>query len=173
MQAENILKINKMEQMTVTSLTALFPETKSEIKSFADKMIESVLSGYVDPLRVKVQLAAMKKTIEEIESSQEFKDCTMNEAAKYHKEELKNLFNANVQIKETGVKYDYLGCGMPEYEAVIYEIESLTERKKALETRLKTIVKEEEYISPLTGECVTLIAPTKTSTTNLVITINK
>ena len=162
-----------MEQMTVNSVTALFPETKSEIKSFAEKMIASVLDGYNDPLKVKVQLAAMKKTIEEIESREEFKTAVMNEAEKFHKQELANIHNAKIEIKETGVKYDYLACGMPEYEALISEIATLTERKKALETRLKTITKEEEHISPLTGEIVTLVPAVKTSTTSIVITINK
>ena len=162
-----------METMTVNSVAALFPETKSEIKLFADKMIESVLDGYTDPLKVKVQLAAMKKTIEEIESNEEFKECVLNEASKFHKLELANLHNAKIEVKETAVKYDYLTCGMPEYELVCSEIETLTERKKALETRLKTITSSEEYISPLTGELVTLTAPTKTSTTAIFVTINK
>lgn len=162
-----------METMTVNSVAALFPETKSEIKSFADKMIESVLDGYIDPLKVKVQLAAMKKTIEEIESSEEFKDCVMNAANKYHKDELKNIHNANIQIKETGVKYDYSQCGMPEYYLVCEELLQLTERKKALENRLKTVTKEEDYICPITSEMVKLMPPSKTSTTTVTITINK
>lgn len=159
--------------MTVNSVAALFPETKSEIKSFAEKMIESVLDGYTDPLKVKVQLAAMKKTIEEIESSEEFKDCVMNAANKYHKEELKNIHNANIQIKETGVKYDYSQCGMPEYESIVSDIATLTERKKALEKRLQTVTMPEEYVCPMTSEMVTLMPPSKTSTTAIVITINK
>ena len=162
-----------MEQMTVASVTALFPETKEQIKTFADKMIESVLSGYTDPLKVKIQLSAMKKTIEEIELNEQFKDCILNEAAKYHKDELKNIHNANVQIKEIGVKYDYSQCGMPEYESIISDIATLTERKKALEKRLQTITQTEEYVCPITGEIVTLTPPSKTSTTSIVITINK
>lgn len=162
-----------MESMTVQSVTALFPETKSEIKLFADKMIESVLDGYTDPLKVKVQLAAMKKTIEEIESSEDFKTAVLNEAERYHKDELKNIHNANVQIKETGVKYDYSQCGMPEYESIVSDIATLTERKKALEKRLQTITTPEEYVCPMTSEMVTLMPPSKTSTTTIVITINK
>lgn len=162
-----------MEQMTVNSVAALFPETKSEIKSFAEKMINSVLDGYTDPLKVKVQLTAMKKTIEEIEASEDFKNAVLNEAAKYHKEELKNIHNANIQTKEVGVKYDFSQCGMPEYDIICSDIDRLNERKKVLESRLKTVVAGEQYIDPITSEMVELYPPSKTSTTSLVITINK
>ncbi len=162
-----------METMSVTSVSALFPETKSEIKVFASKMIESVLSGYESPLKVKVQLSAMKKTIDEIESSEEFKNAVLNETEKYHPTELKDLYNSNIQIKETGVKYDYLACGMPEYERICNEIEKLSQRKKELEKRLQTITKEEEFIDPESGEIILLQPALKTSTTSVVITINK
>ena len=163
-------KINKMNN---NQLAVMFPQTKSEIKQFADSMIANVLEGLVDPLKTKVQLSALKKAIEEIESNEQFKDCILNEAQKYHKEELKDIHNAKIEIKETGVKYDYLACGMPEYELVCNEIETLTQRKKALETRLKTIINEEQYVCTLTGEEVFLKPAAKSSTTTVVITINK
>ena len=156
-----------MESMTVNSVAALFPETKSEIKLFAEKMIESVLEGYADPLKVKVQLAAMKKTIEEIESNEQFKECTLNEAMKYHKQELSNLNNAKIEIKETGVKYDYIGAGCQEYNALIEQKKELDIRIKQLENDMK-----EGRINQLTGE-ITMPKATKTSTTSLVVTINK
>lgn len=159
--------------MTVNSVAALFPETKAQIKTFAEKMIESVLDGYTDPLKVKVQLSAMKKTIEEIEDNEDFKACILSAAEKYHKLELANMHNAKIEIKEVATKYDYLACGMPEYELVCSEIEELNKRKKALETRLKTITKEEDFACPITGEIVKLIPPSKKSTTSVVITINK
>jgi hypothetical protein len=159
--------------MTVDSVVSLFPETKSQIKDFAEKMIVSVMDGYNDPLKVKVQLAAMKKTIEEIEANEGFKGAVMAEAEKYHKKELENWHNAKIEVRESGIKYDYSTCGMPEYTQICSDIHELSERKKQLETRLKTINAEEEYICPLTGEMVTLTPATKTSTQTVFITINK
>lgn len=159
--------------MNNNQLAVMFPQTKSEIKQFADSMIANVLDGNADPLKVKVQLSALKKAIEEIESNEQFKDCILNEAQKYHKEELKDIHNVKIEIKETGVKYDYLLCGMPEYELVCSEIDTLTQRKKALETRLKTITTDEEYICPLTQQMVTLHPASKSSSTIVTITINK
>lgn len=156
-----------MEQMTVNSVTALFPETKGEIKTFAEKMIASVLDGYTNPLKVKVQLAAMKKTIEAIESSDEFKEATINEASKYHKEELSNLYNAKIDIKETGTKYDYLSAGCEEYNILIVQKNELDERIKQLENDMKV-----GRVNNITGEITTPKA-VKTSTTSIVVTINK
>ena len=153
--------------MTVNSIAALFPETKSEIKSFAEQMISSVLYGYTDPLKVKVQLAAMKKTIEEIEGSQDFKNCVMNEAEKYHKLELANLYNSKIEIKETGTKYDYEGAGCEEYNVLIAQKKELDERVKQLENDMKA-----GRINQVTGEIV-IPKATKTSTTAIFVTINR
>lgn len=166
----NNINNNKMNN---NQLSVIFPQTKSEIRTFAQSMIDSVLDGNADPLKTKVQLSALKKAIEEIESNEQFKTCILNEAQKYHKEELKDIFNAKIEVKETRVEYDYLSCGMPEYELVCSEIEALTQRKKALETRLKTISEPEQHICALTQQEVTLYPARKKSTTSVVITINK
>lgn len=156
-----------MEQMTVQSVAALFPETKSEIKTFADKMISSVVDGYTDPLKVKVQLTAMKKTIEEIESNEEFKECVLTTASKYHKQELSNIHNAKIEIKETGTKYDYLGAGCEEYNVLVAQKKELDDRVKQLENDMK-----EGRINQVTGE-ITVPKAVKSSTTSIFITINK
>ena len=153
--------------MTVNSVAALFPETKSQIKTFAEQMISSVLDGYTDPLKVKVQLAAMKKTIEEIESSEDFKSAVMSEAEKYHKQELQNLYNSKIEIKETGTKYDYAGAGYDEYNFLMSDKKLLDERIKQIENDMK-----EGRINQLTGEIV-IPKATKTSTTGIFVTINK
>lgn len=159
-------------ETTIAGLTA-FPATKSGIKKFADEFLNSVLDGYQNPLQVKVQLSALKKLIEEIEKSEEFKESVMNEAAKYQKAELSDLYNANIQIKETRVEYDYLACGHPEYNRINEELERQTAKKKALEKYLQLLSEPTEYIDPVTAESVTLIPAPKTSTTSISITINK
>lgn len=160
-------------ESNVSGLVALFPQTKSEIKLFAENMVESVLNGYNDPLKVKVQIAAMQKTLEEIEKNEEFKAAVMATAMHYQPSELKNLFNSTITIKEAGVKYDYLACKHAEYERICSEIDNLTTRKKSFEKYLQTIQEETLYIDPMTGEEITLIPAPKSSTTTIAITINK
>ena len=156
----------------ITGLTG-FPSTKTVIKMYAENAINDILWGNVNPLEVKVKLSAMKSIIEEIEKSDEYRDAVLKEAEKYHKEELKDLFNSFIQVKETGVKYDYLSCNYPKYTRIQSKIDELTTERKSIETYLKTITKETEYIDPETGEMVIIIPPSKTSTTSVTITINK
>ena len=158
---------------TVTSIVSVFPETKTEIKSFSEQLIKSVIDGNADPLRAKVQLSAMKKVIETVEKDSAFNTAVLNEASKYHKEELQNIHNSSIQVKETCVKYDYSECGCHEYDRLCTEIENLTARKKGFEKMLQTIPEGFMYTDTETGEISELNKPTKTSTTSVVVTINK
>ena len=150
-----------------------FPTTKTGIKQYAETALNEILDGLVNPLEIKVRLSAMKAVIEEIEKSEEYKTAVLSEAEKYHKEELKDLYNSYVQIKEVGTKYDYSDCNHPQYNIVSEEIEKLTAKRKSLEKYLQSLTEEEEYINPKTGEICTIHPPSKTSTTSVVITINK
>ena len=150
-----------------------FPTTKNGIRLYAEKAINEVLDGYVNPLEIKVRLSAMKAIIDEIEKSEEYKQAVLSEAEKYHKEELRDLYNSCVQIKEVGTKYDYSACNHPQYNSISVKIEKLTSKRKSFEKYLQSLTNEEEYIDPKTGEICTIYPPSKTSTTSVVITINK
>ena len=99
-----------------------FPTTKSGIKLYAENALNDILDGYINPLEAKVKLSAMKSVIEAIEKSEEFRNAVINEAEKYHKEELKDLYNSSIQIKETGVKWDYSNCNHPQYDRLMVDI---------------------------------------------------
>ena len=108
-----------------------------------------------------------------MKKNEDFKYAVLTEAAKYPKDQLSDLYNASIQIKEAGVKYDYLACGHSEYEMICSQIESLTERKKSFEKYLQTIKEETTYIDPISGEMINLQPAPKTSSTTVAITINK
>ena len=150
-----------------------FPSTKTGIKLYAENALNDILDGFVNPLEVKVKLSAMKAVIEEIEKSDEFREAVLKETEKYHKEELKDLYNATIQIKETGIRYDYTSCNHPQYNRITEEIEKLNVRKKSLEKYLQTVTDETDYIDPETGEMIKIYPTDKTSTTSVAITINK
>ena len=151
----------------------VFPTTKTGIKSYAEAALNEILDGYVNPLEIKVRLTAMKAVIDEIEKSEEYKDAVLAEAQRYHKDELMNLYDANICIKENGVKYDYSGCNHPQYNSITEEIERLTARRKSFEKYLQTVDGETDYINPETGEICKIYPPLRTSTTGIAITINK
>lgn len=160
-------------ETTVSSLVSVFPETKTQIESFSEQLVKSVLDGYTDPLKVKVQLSAMKKVIESVEKNAEFNESVLKEAEKYGKQELQNIHNSSVQIKETGVKYDYSVVGCSQYDGMCEQIEKLSKQKKDLEKMFQSMPNNFVFTDSETGEMQELSKPTRTSTTSVVITINK
>lgn len=159
--------------METNKLAIQFPQTKSEIKMFAQNMINSVVDGNVDPLKTKVQISALKKALETIEENDEFKQCVMNETDKYQKSELLNLFNAKIEIRETSVKHDFSQCGHIKYNRIIRALDKLNAMKKAIEDRLKATHEAETIVNEKTGEIYRVVPPTKQSKNSVVITINK
>ena len=160
-------------QQSVTSLTALLPETKDQQKSFVQRMIDSVLEGYANPLEIKARFANMKSVIDAYSKDERICEAELNEANKYQKEELTKIYNASFVIKEVGMTYDYSGCNHPIYNELIESIKELEQARKDIENFLQTIRKETKWIDPTTGEEVTLMPPCKKSTTKVTVTINK
>ena len=161
-----------MEQMSVSSLTALFPETKSQIEVFVDKMVSDALEGYISPLKTDAQLACMENVVKSIRANKEFKDALLSEAEKENTKTFTH-YNAQFQIKEVGTKWHYENCGHEQYERICAQIDELTEQKKAFEKFMQAQKKEFEHLDSETGSVYTVKPPYKTSTTQVVTTINK
>lgn len=161
-----------MEQMTVSSLVAAFPETKSQIASFVDKMVDDALDGYVSPLKMEAQLACMENVVKGIRSNASFKEAVLTEAEKEGQKTF-SMHNAQFQIKETGSKWHYEECNHSEYNRICSQIETLTEKKKAIEKLLQASKQPFIFIDPETGEEMEAKPPFKTSTTSVVTTIAK
>lgn len=158
--------------MTVSSLVAAFPETKSEIELFVSKMVENALDGFVSPLQMEAQLACMEKVVKDIRSNAEFKSAVLSEAEKQGQKSF-NAHNAQFQIKEVGSKWHYEDCNHSELNTLTEQIEQLTERKKAIEKQLQLTKQPFMFIDPSTGEEMEVLPPYKTSTTSVVTTIAK
>lgn len=159
--------------MNVTSVVSLFPETKKEQSLFVDRLINSLLQGDVDPLKVEAQMCNIEQVVKTYRSDKRVKEAVLNEAEKYHKEELSNLYNAKFEVRETGVKYDYSACGHPEYDRLSQQIKTLSEEKKRLEDELKLKKESFIYTDKQTGEITEVIPPERSSTTSVVVTINR
>lgn len=162
-----------METMQISSVLTLFPETKSQQKSFVDRLVETVLDGDVDPLRVEAQMCNIEQVVKTYRKDERVKGILLQEAERYHKDELNNLYNSKFEIKEVGVKYDYSVCGHPLWDALEEEIKQLTERKKNLEKELQLKRESFIYTDIETAEQTEVFPPERTSTTSVVVTINK
>ena len=159
-------------EQTVSSLVAMFPETKSEIESFVDKMVKNALDGYTNPLHTEAQLACMEKVVKDIRSNPEFKEAVLKEAEKFGQKTFSE-YNAQFQIKEVGSKWHYENCNHQQYERICQQIDELTEQKKAFEKFMQAQKKQYDYVDTETGEVYTVNPPYKTSTTSVVVTISK
>jgi len=165
-----------MENLLPTTAAAtltLFPETKEQQKTFVENLINEVLEGNTDPLKAEAQITNIESVCKAYRADKRIKEAVLNEAERYSRKELENLFNAKFQIKEVGVKYDYSECGLKKYNDLCHEIETLNEIKKSFENIMKMHYNTWIFTDPETGECYEVEPPSRTSTTQVVTEINK
>jgi hypothetical protein len=145
--------------------------TKQVISDYAMDIIKSIEEGHLNAvdaaLRVKFMedlIAAMKERL---------RGHVLDELDKYTKGEDIVKYNANFQVKEAGVKYDFFNCNDPEWDDLTQQINELTDQRKDREKFLKTLKKSIEMIDKETGEIITINQPIKSSTTTYSVTWNK
>ena len=154
-----------MENLSIMSAVNLLPSTKEQVTLFTQGIKDAIVSGDVNPLDVLVQLKMIEKTLEVLKDK-DVEAEIMREASKYHKDELAEYRGCKLEVKETGVSYDYSNCNDT-------EIETLYEAKKQLDDKIK---KREAFLKTINGDVygsdgVQLSKPTKKSTTKIVVTI--
>lgn len=161
--------------LTATSILALFQTTKAERKSFAEKVIETVESGEVDPLKIHLQLKATENIIDLLTDrknpqAKRFMRLVIDEAEKRGKSF--ELYNGKFELKQTGVKYDYSQCGDAELNDLVTQAKELEEKIKAKQEFLKTVpVKGLPLIDETSGELVTVYPPLKSGTDSVAVTL--
>ena len=140
------------------------PETKAEVESFSNNLINSIQWGEVDPLELDGRLKALEEMIKKVRSSEEMTENILTEAEKYGQK----TFDAGKykhQIKEVGVKYDFSDCGDSEYQDILDSLKFMQDKKKAREIFLKAIEEDQEVFG---SDGVQLLPPVKKSTTKVI-----
>lgn len=155
-----------MKIATVTDLS-LFETTKAERQDFAQSVVNGLKEGLSDPLKVHLQVKCMEDLIKQITSHPDYKDLTLDEAAKYGKSF--EHYNAKFEIKEMGVKYDYSNCGDPIYIQLSNELAELEKKVKDRQTFLKAVQPGTELL--IEDEVIILYPPVKTSTTSITVNL--
>lgn len=154
-----------MENMGVLSAVNLLPSNKQQVQVFVSSLKNSIMEGEVDPLNLLVQLKMIEKTLEILKDKDVEKEILKN-ALNYHKDELADFKGCKLEVKETGVSYDYSVCDD-------IEIDKLYEQKKQLDDKIK---EREAFLKNINGDVygsdgVMLRKPIKKSTTKVVVTI--
>lgn len=155
-----------MKIATVTDLS-LFETTKAERQDFAQSVVNGLKEGLSDPLKVHLQVKCMEDLIKQITSHPDYKDLTLDEAAKYGKSF--EHYNAKFEIKEMGVKYDYSNCGDPIYNQLANELAELEKKVKDRQAFLKVVQPGTELL--IEDEVIILYPPVKTSTTSITVNL--
>lgn len=170
-------------ELSTTSILSLFETTKDQRQDFISRVVQSVESGEVDPLKIHLQIKCMEKIIEGITSTDEKKNKDAAPLAKRYKAALVEaaekfgakefeFMNAKIKIGETGTKYDYSQCGDAELAQWTAEAALLAEKIKARQELLqKTSSKGMTLVNEETGETFTVYPPSKSSSTNVIVTL--
>ena len=155
-----------MKIATVTDLS-LFETTKAERQDFAQSVVNGLKEGLSDPLKVHLQVKCIEDLIKQITSHPDYKDLTLDEAAKYGKSF--EHYNAKFEIKEMGVKYDYSNCGDPIYNQLAEQLAELEKKVKDRQAFLKAVQPGTELL--IEDEVIVLYPPIKTSTTSITVNL--
>jgi hypothetical protein len=155
-----------MKLATTTDLS-LFETTKAERQDFAQYVVNGLKDGLSDPLKVHLQVKCMEDLIKQITSHPDYKDLTLDEAAKYGKSF--EIHNAKFEVKEMGVKYDYSNCGDPIYNRLAEELAELEKKVKDRQAFLKAVQPGTELL--IEDEVIVLYPPVKTSTTSITVNL--
>ena len=158
--------------MTVSSVIALFPTTKTEQTEFVRMLVDNVMSGNTDPLAAEVQICNIEQICKAYRANTRIKNAVLEEAEKYGQKSF-DFKGANIQIKEVGVKYYFAETGHKRYNELLDAIELLNAEKKEFEAVMKIKTDVWIEVDKETGEAYEVQPVAKTSTTQAVITIKK
>jgi hypothetical protein len=157
-------------QLQTAENMAAFAVSKANREELAIQIVEAMDAGELNPLDIHYQVKAMEDFIKVLTSNSRYKDYVLTEGMKHGKSFEFN--GSKMEIKETGVKYDYSNCGDQEWSAIEVEINRRKELQKEREKFLKSVPAEGiEIVSNETGEVIKVYPPSKTSTTSIAVTL--
>jgi hypothetical protein len=144
--------------------------TKEERSQLVREIFDEVLNGRINPLELHLRLKSAEEVIKQLTGLEPYKAILLDEAQKHGKSF--QYHTAKVDIRETGVKYDYSGCGNSTLEKRYKEQLLIQEAIKSIETYHKGLPASGiEVVNPYTGEVETHYPPAKTSTTSVAVTL--
>ena len=159
-----------MQQLQTTESMAAFAVSKANREELAIQIVEAIDAGELNPLDIHYQVKAMEDFIKILTANTRYKDAVLSESIKHGKSFQFN--GSKMEIKETGVKYDYSKCGDPNWQILESQISELKDKQKAVEAHLKVLPTEGiEVVNAESGEVIKMYPPTKTSTTSIAVTL--
>jgi hypothetical protein len=157
-------------QIQTAENMAAFAVSKANREELAIQIVEAIDTGDLNPLDIHYQVKAMEDFIKMLTANSRYKDAVLTEGMKHGKYFQFN--GSKMEIKETGVKYDYSKCGDPNWQILEDQITELKDKQKAVEAHLKVLPAEGiEVVNADSGEVIKMYPPVKTSTTSIAVTL--
>lgn len=157
-----------MEESAISIFKKL-PETKGQITSYKNLIKQSVENGEVDSLVFFKQVVALEQLVKELKQDDIIKDVILEEAERFNQKSF-TYSNAKFSIREVGSRYNYQICDDIQWNELNDEMQKLKEKISARENFLKAITPEMEVYG---ADGVKISPPVKTSSTQVVVTLNK
>lgn len=149
-------------QLTLTT------STKLEVATRANQIIMAVQEGGLDALKAKVICKGWEQLAKQVQDGIDY--YALNAATNYGAKTF-DVYGASVQMKETGVRYDYSECGDKEWEKLTDQINALTAKRKELEKVLAAHHEKWVKTDIITGEVYEVMPPVRYGKESLAITL--
>lgn len=145
----------------------LLLNTKSAAE-MAEMAVSAVVNGDIDPIKAHINVSRMEAAIKLYKDNEDVRRITLDELSKYGK--TATFGDCKLEEAETGVRYDYSGCGDSKLTELYGRMEGLKAEIKAREDMLKHL-QPEGAVDPNTGEI--MYPPVKSSKTSIKTTFKK
>lgn len=160
-----------MQELSTTSILSLFETNKEQRQSFVSSVVSSLENGENEPLKTHFQVKCMESIIKLLNKNTAYKKAVLAAAESYGQKSFE-YHNSKIEIKETGVNYDYSQCNDPVILRLHEKQKEINMEVEARETMLKTVSPKGMVITDEeTGETVTIYPPSKSSTTTVAVTL--
>lgn len=134
----------------------------------AEMAISAVVNGDIDPIKAHISVSRMEAAIKLYKDNEDVRRITLDELDKYGK--AATFGDCRLEKAETGVRYDYSGCGDSKLAAMYETLEALKADIKAREDMLKHL-QPQGAADPETGEI--MYPPARSSKTAIKTTFKK
>lgn len=134
----------------------------------AEMAVSAVVNGDIDPIEAHISVSRMEAAIKLYKDNEDVRRITLDELSKYGK--TATFGDCKLEEAETGVRYDYSGCGDSKLTELYGRMEGLKAEIKAREDMLKHL-QPQGAADPETGEI--MYPPVKSSKTSIKTTFKK
>jgi len=142
------------------------PETNDQEKKYISVIRNAVMDGEVDdPLKFYARVARLERLFKKLKDDYQIKDVVLDEA-QFYGEKVFDHGEAQFQVKEVGVRFDFDNCEDSEYTQIKEDMAVLNAKKKEREKFLKSITPEMEVFG---SDGLQLKPAVKSSTTQVVV----